>query len=705
MFSLLRMGRAIFALALFGALSLFAGSYALAAPQTVTLHLSPNGADGPDCGSMEAPCRSLQTAIDMASGTTHIKMAEGVYTGSGEILARVESVWDRPLYITVEGGYTDGNWSTPTADPSLTRLDGERTRRVIHVEASGNSANELTLLNLSIVNGFSNVKDAHADWYDGGGFLCRENQDWGQVHVTMRNVVFDNNRVEGRGSGAAIAKGGGASFLYGCRGTLETVTFTNNSVHGGHATDASRGGQAVGGGLFAGNGTILDIRDLTLIDNKVEAGSGGSGRGWDVAGGFGLPDGLGGGAAFQLNTVTIDGVTARGNIALGGAADEMGGVGSGGGLFFELILTTGIVRRGDFRENHAIGGASIRGVGGVSSGGALMSADCPLELSELVMVNNTSIGGAAPDAGDAGGGAMYFTKAKAENVSRVVGTNLIMADNLAEAGVGDKRWGGGGAVFSQDTELILRHTTIVNNKILTSMLGGSAIDVQHNYEESSLQMSDSIVAFNLHADIWNNPRAAIVVHRPGDSAHLDRVLFYQNSADIDKFPGSSEDPIIQVSNSIAPADPKFVSPGAPNFDYRIGLGSAAMDQAAGSTTEIDVDGSPRPFGSAADVGADEYGHALTLSVRSARSETILLSWNYDAALMPGVEGFRITPSQGEAVTLSADARQHQFDTLETGVDYTFVISALNGAGEVITSSQPVNGVLFAEQLFIPQVMR
>jgi hypothetical protein len=71
----------------------------------------------------------------------------------------------------------------------------------------------------------------------------------------------------------------------------------------------------------------------------------------------------------------------------------------------------------------------------------------------------------------------------------------------------------------------------------------------------------------------------------------DHTLFWANDHDG-----------IQGTNPVF-GDPAFVDPGA--GDYHLAPGSAAIDAGVEAGESSDVDGDPRPFGPAPDIGADE----------------------------------------------------------------------------------------------------
>ena len=63
---------------------------------------------------------------------------------------------------------------------------------------------------------------------------------------------------------------------------------------------------------------------------------------------------------------------------------------------------------------------------------------------------------------------------------------------------------------------------------------------------------------------------------------------------------------VSSAGVLSAPDAGFVSAGSPNDDYHLLAGSPAVDQAIGSSVPVDLDGTPRTAGAAADLGAYEY---------------------------------------------------------------------------------------------------
>jgi hypothetical protein len=557
---------------------------------TGTIHVAPTGSDIPGCGTMEMPCRTIQFAVDVASSGDTIKLAQGTYTGTGSAVVSLIYSGSSGKNLTFIGGFVPPNWTTPLYDPTKTILDGQNMRH--GVEIISVPAITVTMQGLTIQNGYASSPVPYSGEYSGGGLVCR-NDDPNTprfVSLNITNVIFRNNRVQSWGNRAA--SGGGMSLYLRCRATLADVIFDNNSVTGGDAPDGYCGASALGGGLFATQQSDVTGTRVTFTNNSVIAGSGGTGICSD---GWSTPDALGGGAVFQLNNVSIEQITATNNSVLGGNGSQRGGTGAGGGIFFEF--STAWIRDGMVKGNSASGGNSDS-MGGIASGGGIMASDSTLMLERLKIINNTSSGGSGNDGGDAGGGGMYFTRVSTSNAGSTTGTNLILADNITQAGLGNNRWGGGGAIFNQNTTLTLIHTTIAQNSVLSTMQGPAIVSLNY-LGSSSINLQYSIVA--LHG----NTGAAVIIQKMGDVGVFDRTLFFGNQGgNYGCQPGMSGCTI--TSTNQITGDPAFVSPGSPNFDYRISRLSAAKDIAMGSTIPLDIYKQARPCNFVSDVGAHEY---------------------------------------------------------------------------------------------------
>ncbi|MDM8531589.1 hypothetical protein QUF63_10495 [Anaerolineales bacterium HSG25] len=589
-----------------------------------------SGADSASCGAVVSPCKTIQQAVDNATSGDEIRIAQGTYTGTGSAVVDISNTTaGQGKNLTLSGGYSAGNWNTADTDETKTMLDGQNSRRVIRILSVDTP--QIILNGLTIQNGLVNetIPIPNTGEFSGGGLLCRnDNPNTPNfINLFINNVIFKNNKVAITSNTEKAVTGGGASFYFRCSATLEDVTFEGNSVQGGNAADNTRGSQALGGGFFISggfttegqDGTKLTAKNVTFTNNSVTAGLGGTGVG------NGLADALGGGAAIQLCRAELENITATGNTVVAGGGSQQGGAANGGGLFFELNTDTVTITGGMFKDNQVTGGASSAGTGGVGGGGAIMATDSTLSLNQLIMVNNTSSSGTGATNGPAGGGALYFTRIDPNyggRDSKVTGTNLIMSNNTVTGGT--NTYGGGGAVFSQDTTLTLNHVTMSGNTVLNTMQGAALVGL-HNLETSVTNISYSIVSDHKGSDSYNNPRAPLIAQTTGDSLTLNYVLFFNNNKDNESGkdyasqPGSPAGSL--TSNNELTGDPAFVSPNAPTYDYHIQSSSAAVNKASGSSTGTDIDSETRPNGSSADIGADEYYQASPDLSNSTKSST------------------------------------------------------------------------------------
>lgn len=655
------------------------------------IHVSTGGSDGPSCGSPDNPCRTPQYAVEKVVSGGVIKIAQGTYTAPANATAVLDLTFgpgQQGKDLVIIGGYLPPDWDIPGDDPTLTVLDGEGTHRVINIVSVPQI--RVSIQGLTVQNGLSNTPSHPDNLFSGGGLYCLNDHPYDSsafVTVEIVNVVFKNNRVIG--TGLQPASGGGASFYRRCKVFLEHVVFENNVVIGGDATDGTRGAHALGGGLFATAGSDVVAKDVIFRQNTAQAGSGGRGyrdNEWDRA------DGLGGGAAFQYNSVRLQGVVAEGNVARAGNGSQYGGFGAGGGLFFEYA--TGIISGGEIKSNQVYGGNASNGRGGEGTGGGIMATDSDLTLSELVIAYNSEIGGSGVDAGHAGG-ALYFTKAAPSNVMRVSGANVIVAYNQAAAGEGNNRWGGGGGIFAQDAEVIISHATIVSNSVLSTMVAPAVIAL-HNFSRSRVYLNNSIIAFHPTSAY---PRAAVISQRDGDEVTLENVVFWQNAG------GDAatwfEGALLSVANPIT-GDPKLTP------DFHLRKGSVAIDRISLPTLHTDVDGEFRPFGRGADIGADEYV-PIYLSV-TPMDKALFLCWKTNLSLVEGVSSYRISVCEGSldnCTTLSVDSSvsSYHLSGLTNYQHYFLRVDALDANGGLIESSNVVEAFPTDQFVYLPIVLR
>jgi len=202
------------------------------------------------------PCATVQQAVDHAQVGDTVKVAEGTYTGAGDNVVAIAKS------LTLQGSYAAGNWtdSDPVGHP--TRLDGQGSRRVVHITGTVRVT----------VTGFHVVSGTVAAGSGGG------------LYVDAATVTLAHSRVY---SNAASTSGGG---IYQSDGSLTiTATQVYSNVTGGH-----------GGGLY------LSGADVALVGNRVYTNTAGM---------------QGGG----LRILNADSAYLERNVILDNQADDKGG--------------------------------------------------------------------------------------------------------------------------------------------------------------------------------------------------------------------------------------------------------------------------------------------------------------------------------------------------------------------------------------------
>ena len=89
-----------------------------------------SGEDAPGCGTEGNPCRTVQYGADQALPGDEIRVAAGTYTGANSQGGLSQLVYLSKT-LTIRGGYTTSNWTTPDPDANPTTLDAEGEGRVL----------------------------------------------------------------------------------------------------------------------------------------------------------------------------------------------------------------------------------------------------------------------------------------------------------------------------------------------------------------------------------------------------------------------------------------------------------------------------------------------------------------------------------------------------------------------------------------------
>jgi len=565
------------------------------------------GADTGGCGSVASPCASIQQAVNKAVDGDRILVAQGTYNyqpGLDPCVGDTGVVCIVEKKLTLLGGFDPPDWTTPDPAANVTTIDGENGLRGLLVKKTfPGSANDasLVLAGFTIERGLAQGSVADPNAF-GGGIKATLVES-----VVFRDLVVRDCTAAGlsvaSGTGG-LGVGGGISIntsgdLPRVQATLERVELSDNLAQGGTTSSNHAGGHGEGGGLFLSR-VVLTGSDLTFSSNSAHAGSSNSTN--PVARGEALGGGL---AILGDSDVFLSGVSAVGNDVVGGAASNSGGTGgtgAGGGFYVEGALLD--LRDADVRGNSSLGGAADNG--GLGSGGGVTSFDADVVLDRVALIDNQATGGAGVSSkGSPGGGGAYFERASQPGVEATV-TNSIVADNRVALGAGTNSFGGGGAgLFVLGNDATVVHTTLARNEVVTAgLLGQAMVVVPRLGAPGHATIQDSIIAD--HTSQTNLP--AVQAHTTDSSVTFQNGLFAGNERDTNNGQGGAGT-FTGLATMEVDATAGFASPGSPSFDYHLIASSPAIDQAASSTIELDVDRTHRS--APRDWGADEYCFAGT----------------------------------------------------------------------------------------------
>jgi hypothetical protein len=255
----------VIALGLGLTLALLVGLHpARAGPAALTRYVAVEGNDdggANPCLVSTSPCRTVQHAVDVAACDDEIRVATGVYTGV-QFRGGVTQVVYINNSVTIRGGYTTTNWTTPDPLTRLTVLDAQGQGRVVCI-CGGITP---TLDGFVIANGRAS-EGAGVEVCAGAAPIIRNNVitnniafgGWGGgTQVENSNALLEHNRIV---SNATPFEGGGVSIVFDSR-----VTLKNNLIAGNFADTRGAG---------------VRMRDVTvvLLNNTIAHNTGVGGEG------------------------------------------------------------------------------------------------------------------------------------------------------------------------------------------------------------------------------------------------------------------------------------------------------------------------------------------------------------------------------------------------------------------------------------------
>jgi len=584
---------------------------------------------------------TVQAAVDASTHATDtIKVAgycRGVHTQSG--VGTVQMVYlDKSL--TIQGGYTPTNWTTPDPEANPTTLDAEGAGHVFL--ATGNI--NVTLAGLRTVNGaVVSGGDNTYGYKTGGNIHIRE-----QASVVITRCYIADGRAEYDYShGGGIAVNGATLYLY-------DSTVTGNRV------SRTVGDTPAGGGIWIHNSKGV-LKNNDILTNTAGVGGGVWSNGWYLMAEGNTFRGNSGSAYHDLHRdegggglfVAENGdVIIRNNTFITNTAKGIGGALLLKPSSFGHSLTLASNR---FVDNHADqdGGAVRISIGcgygyschhlvqgntivsntasGNGGGVALSGND-----DNMAVIEENLISGNRAD--NCGGGLYYKSNMWptllagnriVSNTAQTQGGGLCVEDSrdlqVVNNVIADNQTGGGGGgLYYKSLSYATRPSGFLHNTFARNG-GASGIFLQSGGGANQVVFTNTVLVSHTVG----------ITTSSGMTATLNRVLWFDNGTDS----GGAV-----FASGVVTGNPAFAADG-----YHITGQSAALDEGAACGVDDDIDGQPRPMFLAPDLGADEYAPHVDVALRKTRESS--------ATLLGGdAISFTLTLSASAASELAPDVQ-------------------------------------------------
>ena len=351
--------------------------------------------------------------MSQAAAGDEIRIAAGVYTGTN-ILGSLSQVVYLTKTLTLRGGYTTANWSTPDPVANPTTLDAKNTGRAIAIIGPA----DVTIDGLALTGG--NAAGLRGDPNNPTSI-----NTGGGIYIKSATVTLNRLHITGNAASKEASKNGQGGGLYAYASRL---TLNDSTVEANIASPVYHGS---GGGLY-----IDACPAVTLTYNIIQDNTGSTNQG--NAGG-----GNGGGVSVRDSTARLEGNTIQHNTGTTGPGTLSSA--SGGGVFISEVYGTSQVTL--TKNLIADNTASVQKEGW--GGGVAIGYGSTAYLEINTIQGNTATSGLTRTGQ---GGGVYFSGGALTMYGNVI------QDNTASGG--STGYGYGGGVF-----LTTSAVTLTNNRI------------------------------------------------------------------------------------------------------------------------------------------------------------------------------------------------------------------------------------------------